>query len=174
MFFRTILPFALLTCLPLRAEVDQSPPAAKEFVANFYRWYVPFAHADHAGPAFTLALKRDPSIFSAELLKALRGDAAAQAMVSGEIAGLDSDPFLNSQDPDERYELGDVSTKGNRYLFALHGVSAGQRQPQPTVIAEVEQKSGRWIFVNFHSADGSDLLSTLNKLKAGRREKRSK
>jgi hypothetical protein len=168
MCFRALLSIALLVCLPLHAGGGQVQPEASEFVANFYRWYVALAHEDHEEPAFALALKRDASIFSPELLKALRADAAAQAKVSGEIVGLDSDPFLNSQDPGENYEIGSVTQKGGCQFFSLHRVTGGKRQPQPAVMAEVEQKSGHWVFVNFHSVDGSDLLSVLKKLKAGR------
>jgi hypothetical protein len=172
MYFRALLSIALLVCLPLHAGGGQVQSAASEFVANFYRWYVALAHEDHKEPPFALALRRDASIFSPELLKALGDDASAQAKASGEIVGLDSDPFLNSQDPDELYEVGSVTQKGGHQFFSLHGVSGGRRQSQPSVIAEVEQKSGHWVFVNFHSADGSDLLSVLKKLKAGRQGKR--
>jgi hypothetical protein len=103
---------------PLHAEVEKPQSSAAYFVRNFYRWYVPFARAEHERPAFELALKRDASLFSVELTNALLADAAAQAKVS----------------------------------------------------AEVEKKSGRWIFVNFHSPEGGDLISVLKNLDAMRRE----
>jgi hypothetical protein len=170
MLLHKILPTVILLCLPLYAEVGKAQSSAANFVQTFYNWYVPFARADHPHPAFELALKRDSSIFSVELAKALRADAAAQAKVSGEVAGLDCDPFLNSQDPDERYELGKVAQKGNHHLCALHGVSEGKKRPEPVVIAEVEERSGHWIFVNFHSPKGGDVLSLLKALSTGRRK----
>ena len=170
MLIRKLLPTVLLLCLPLYAELEKAQSSAADFVQSFYGWYVPFARADHSRAAFELALKRDSSIFSVELAKALRADAAAQAKVSGEINGLDCDPFLNSQDPDERYELGKVTQKDGRHLCPLHGVSEGKKRPRPVVIAEVEQKSGHWIFVNFHSPEGGDVLSLLKALSTGRRK----
>lgn len=171
MFSRGLLATVLLfLSSPLHAEVEKPQSSAAYFVRNFYRWYVPFARAEHERPAFELALKRDASLFSVELTNALLADAAAQAKVSGEIAGLDCDPFLNSQDPDERYELGEVIKKGEHHFLALHGMIGVRKQPKPVVIAEVEKKSGRWIFVNFHSPEGGDLISVLKNLDAMRRE----
>lgn len=171
MSIRPILSIVLLLlCSTLHADVEKERSSSADFVRTFYRWYVPFARADHQRPAFELALIRDDSIFSGELVNALRVDAAAKAKVSGEIVGLECDPFLNSQDPDERYELGKVTQKGNQYFFALHGVSQGKKRPKPVVVAEVEKRSGHWIFVNFHSLEGGDLLSLLKNQNAGRHE----
>ena len=160
----------LLLGLPLYAKGEIAQSSAADFVQSFYNWYVPFARADHSRMAFELALKREASIFSVELATALRADAAAQAKVSGQIDGLDCDPFLNSQDPDERYELGKVTQKDGHHLCTLHGVSEGTKRPKPVVIAEVEHKSGHWIFVNFHSPEGGDVLSLLKALNAARRK----
>ena len=168
MSIRALLRIVLLfLSSPLHAEVEKAQSSSADFVLTFYHWYVPFAKADRQQPAFELALKRDDSIFSAELANALRLDAAAKAKVSGYIAGLECDSFLNSQDPDERYELGKVTRKGSHHFLTLHGVSEGKKRPRPVVIAEVEQKSGHWIFTNFHDPAGGDLLSRLKNLNSG-------
>ena len=55
-----------------------------------------------------------PSL-SVETDRRLREDAKAQAKVKGEIVGLDSDPFLASYDPCERYEVGTVTQSGEHF-----------------------------------------------------------
>jgi hypothetical protein len=59
-------------------------------------------------------------------------------------------------------------------LFHLHAVIERHKQPRPAVIAEVEQQSGNWVFVNFRYPEGSDLLSTLRNLSARRSKKPGK
>lgn len=168
MLIRTLFSAALLFCSPLYGQTVKAQSSANDFVRSFYDWYAPLAQADHQGPAFQVALKRDAWIFSGELQRALKADAAAQAKVDGEIVGLDFDPFLFSQDPDGRYEIGKVTRDENRQLFALHGVSEGKRRTKPSVLVEVRQQSGRWIFINFYSPEGGDLLSILKGLEEGR------
>ena len=162
-----ILSVTLLLCLPVYAQVEKSQSAV-DFVQGFYAWYAPFAQGEHKGPAFESAIKRNAAIFSEELRRALMSDAAAQSKVSGWIVGVDFDPFLNSQDPANGYQIGKVNKKGSHQLFHLHAVTESRKQPKPTVVAEVEKQSGNWVFVNFHYPDGGDLLSTLKNLSASR------
>jgi hypothetical protein len=51
-------------------------------------------------------MEKQGSQFESGLLAALKEDVAAQAAAKGEIVGLDFDPFLNTQDPAESYEVG--------------------------------------------------------------------
>ena len=164
----------LLLSVPIHAQVENARSSTVDFVQRFYAWYAPFAQSEHKSPAFELAIKRNAALFSAELRSALMSDAAAQPKVSGYIVGIDFDPFLNSQDPAGRYEIGKVIEQGNRYLFHLHAVIERNKQPRPAVIAEVEQQSGNWVFVNFRYPEGSDLLSTLRNLSARRSKKPGK
>ena len=74
--------------------------------------------------------------------------------------GLEFDPFLASQDPCERYQVGKVTQKGKGYLVDVYSLCAGRRE-RP-VEAEVMSKNGHWIFVNFYyPLMKSDLLSEL-------------
>jgi hypothetical protein len=164
----------LLLGVPIHAQVENARSSTVDFVKRFYAWYAPFAQSEHKRPAFELAIKRNAALFSVELRSALMSDAAAQPEVSGYIVGIDFDPFLNSQDPAGRYEIGKVTEQGNRYLFHLHAVIERNKQPRPAVIAEVEQQSGNWVFVNFRYPEGSDLLSTLRNLSARRSKKPGK
>ena len=72
MVIRKLLSTVLLLGLTLCAKGEIAQSSAADFVQSFYSWYVPFARADHSRAAFELALKRDSSIFSVELAKALR------------------------------------------------------------------------------------------------------
>ena len=171
---RPIPMVSVLLSLPIHAQVEHVRSSTVDFVQRFYDWYAPFAQTDHKGPAFESAIKRGATLFSAELRSALMADAAAQSKVPEHIVGIDFDPFLNSQDPAGRYETGKVIEQGNRYLFDIHAVIEGDKQLRPAVIAEVEQQSGNWVFVNFRYPEGSDLLSTLRKLSESRRKQPSK
>ena len=165
----------LLLSVPIHAQVENARSSTVDFVQRFYAWYAPFAQSEHKSPAFELAIKRNAALFSVELRSALMSDAAAQSKVSGNIVGIDFDPFLNSQDPAGRYEIGEVVEQGNRCLCHLHAVIDGNKQTRPTVIAEVEQQSGNWVFVNFRYPNkGGDLLSTLRSLRESRRKKPGK
>ena len=142
----------------------------RSFVQGFYNWYVPRALSDNAGPASELALKYKSSVFEPQLARALREDSAAQAKSPGEIVGLDFDPFLNSQDPAERYEVGRIARKGERYRADIYGVFSGQKRKKPDVVAELLEKNGRWFFVNFHYPEDGDLLTVLRLLRESRQK----
>jgi hypothetical protein len=76
--------------------------------------------------------------------------------------GLDFDPFLNSQDPSERFVVESVVMKGAGCWVKVRGIS--KRQAQETVVPEVACTNGRCQFVNFHyEYDGhpTDLLTIL-------------
>lgn len=77
----------------------QTAEAVKDFVQQFYAWYVPVAlqAADHFQQGWTVAVKERGSAFSRDLKLALTEDQEAQAKVSGYIVGLDFDLFLAAQ-----------------------------------------------------------------------------
>lgn len=66
-------------------------------------------------------------MFSPELFHALCEDSETSKKAKGEIVGLDFDPFLNSQDPHARYEVGNVVPAGDSYRVEVLGVSAGRK-----------------------------------------------
>ena len=84
--------------------------------------------------------------------------------------GLDFDPFLNSQDPAERYEVGRISHKGDSYFVDIHGVWSDKRHENPDVMAEVLHKNAHWVFVNFHYPEDRDLLAVLKSLRDSRQK----
>lgn len=149
----------------------QSSEAVKDFAQGFYSWYVPEALRTDETPAWSVALKYKRDVFSATLFRALKEDSEAQAKASGEIVGLDFDPFLNTQDPCDRYEVGTVISQGVGYRVDIYGVCSGKRDEKPDVIAEVARHDGSWVFTNFlYPTIHSDLLGTLKTLREERQK----
>jgi hypothetical protein len=145
-----------------RSSAKGEQEAVRAFVQQFYAWYVPRALEPRGGDASDLALKYKRQLFSAELFRALKDDSDAQAKVKGEIVGLDWDPFLNSQDPCSRYEVGSATRDwAGVYSVEVFGVCWGRRSDKPEVIAKVGREHGRIVFVNFSAGRDGDLLAAL-------------
>ena len=125
--------------------------------------------------ALEVALREKRSSFSPELVKGLKEDLAASKKSSGEIVGLDFDPFLNAQDIAERYFVGKITQTGDHYLVEVFGVWEGQKKSNPDVVPELAFENGQWIFTNFHygktaSPVNENLVSVLQILKKDRRK----
>jgi hypothetical protein len=130
--------------------------AARTFVAEFYGWYVPIA------PSSAEALKDK---LSDELYRALKADEEAKAKADGEVVGLDYDPFLNSQDPCQRYEAGSGVKHGDAWRVEVFAVCDGTRAARPSALAQVRAVNGRWMVVDVYDGDGKNgLLETLKLL----------
>ncbi len=164
---KSALAAIFLLALPVHSQVAKVQDSPREFVQNFYNWYVTIAQKSNASD---LAIKRKGSFFSPELSQALLEDSAAQAKVSELIVGIDWDPFLNSQDPEDHYLIGKVTKKGDRFFVCVHGVRSGQKRTEPDVIAELMKKDNSWLFVNFHNPGKGDLLSSLKNLRKARQK----
>ena len=139
------------------------------FVQEFYNWYVSIALNDNAGPAWNSALKSRKCAFNPELFRALKEDSDAQAKAS-DLVGLDFDPFLNSQDPCESYQVGSSTQKGSEYQVDVYANCSGKKTDVPSVVAVLVRKGGQWRFVNFEYPDRGDLLSNLRVLRDDRRK----
>jgi hypothetical protein len=148
---------------PSRAQTS-----AAEFVQRFYDWYVPLAHQDTKSPPWILALNKRGAEFDSGLSRALREDWAAQRRVHDDIVGLDFDPILMSQDPLDKYTVGNVSEEGGAYLVSVYGVQDGHRADKPSVVAELKPSKGAFIFTNFRYGADGDLLGTLKILREQR------
>lgn len=149
------------------ADAQQPPDSLARVLQSFLDWYVPLALGDHQGPAWTVVLGQQNQQWrlSLELKRVLRADSAAQARAHGVIVGLDFDPFLNSQDPREHYEVGAANRSGRAYFVDIYGIRAGTREDTPVVVVEVLRVGGRWVFVNFHyPREHTDLLRVLRRL----------
>ena len=143
----------------------------RDFVQDFYNWYVPAATNIGSGRPADLALQNRPSAFDPALARRLKEDSDAQAKVPDDIVGLDFDPFLAAQDPCERYEVMNAEAKAQHYLVAVRGVGGCEKHDAADVIAEVASVNGAWVFVNFHypGERQSDLLTVLKRLRDDRR-----
>ncbi len=152
-------------------EIKQN---CKKFVQGFYDWYVPSLTEESKMPTPELAIQSRRAAFDVNLYKQLKADFDAQAKVSGEIVGLDFDPYLNAQDTSSKYVAGNVTAKKNgAYLVEVHSVTGGKRNPKPDVVPEVAFKNGKWQFVNFHYGktdipENENLISVLKVLRESR------
>ena len=170
MTLKPIISALLLLALSAGAQTVHAEDSPRKFVEDFYNWYVPMASHSHSEAASNIALKKKSVAFSAELLKALKEDALAASKSPGEVVGLDSDPFLNSQEQVDRCVLGDVTEKNGASRVEIYDVLGGKKDKKPAVIAEVKQENGHWVFVNFWNPDSGDLLSELRELSKSRKK----
>lgn len=118
--------------LPAQTPTTPSQPQdCGHFVQQFYDWYVAKENAltkrNSQESALEVALREKGSSFSPELVKGLKEDLAASKKSSGEIVGLDFDPFLNAQDVAERYFVGKTTPKGDHYLVEVFGIWGGRK-----------------------------------------------
>jgi len=152
---------------------SQESLSCQRFAQKFYDWYVPLTQKQLSGPASDVALGRKPTVFSPNLLHALRIDSEAQARAKGELVGLDFDPFLGSQDPADRYEARHATVNGGTCSIGVWRASptdTAAKMDKPEAVAELRQQNGRWQFVNFrYSVGGPDLLHLLADLRDERR-----
>jgi hypothetical protein len=156
----------LVLAFPMLGQTAKLQGTPKRFVQAFYDWYVPIANRRSRVAPVEIALKEQGSMFSPQLAEALSADRLAQKQTPGELVSLDYDPILNSQDPDDKYSVGETRQKGQTYWVSVYGAGTqAQGKPKsPDVIAEVEQRDGQWVFVNFHSPSGGALLDNLKTL----------
>ena len=165
-------------CLLVAASFDVHAEQAKrapetlrpvqEFVQSFYDWYVPTALVDNPTPAWIRAIREKKTVFSPQLASALEEDFSAQNKSLGDIVGLDFDPFLYTQDPGERYVVGSIAESSHGYLVEIHQVKAGKKSEPADVVVELSGDAGHWCLVNFHYAQGKDLLTILKSLRRTR------
>jgi hypothetical protein len=162
---------AIFWPLSVLAEGGQSASEPiRHSVQEFYDWYVPKTLNESSQPAWNQALKQRVAAFSTELFHALEADSEAQVKVTGDIVGLDFDPFLGSQDPCERYQVGKITQNGSTYSVEIYGICSGKKDKKPDVVAELTQKNDRWLFVNFDYPQGGNLLAILKSLQKSRQK----
>ena len=162
----TLFAMSLLS-FPAAASETTKEASVRDFVQAFYGWYVPASRDARGMHPTDMAIKARGAAFSAPLMAAFKKDLAEKRKAEGEVAGLEFDPFLNSQDPYDRYEVGAVRRKNEHYWVEVFGVQAGKRSAKPDVTPELVYKNGNWIFVNFQYSGTSNLAAILRQLSAG-------
>jgi hypothetical protein len=161
-------------CLRFAASAAAPIPSSEtarvqRFVQEFYDWYAPIALKEHSGPSSDIAIQSKGFDFTPELAKALKEDSNAQKKVQGDVVGLDFDPFLNSQDPEDRYVVTKVTPRGQGFWVEVHGVVHDKMDTKPSVFAEVVKMRGIYRFENFqYPPGGQNLLSVLKSLRKER------
>jgi hypothetical protein len=142
---------------------------ARRSVADFYTWYVPLARS--TPEADMRAIRERQASFSTGLVEALRADSIARAGSPSEVVGLDGDPFLNSQDPCDRYAPIGASERDGRFFVEILGSGGCASHTAADVTVEAMPTDHGLVFTNFvySSKPRADLLSTLSDLAAARR-----
>jgi hypothetical protein len=154
LFVLLLLPYSL----EAQATITQKVMSPREFVEGFYKWYVPRIQSN---VSWDFALKYRSSAFSPQLLQLLKEDRATQAACE-DIVGLDFDPILNTQDPDERYDVGKITHTGQNYQAEIYGVRSGKRFDTPSFLVEFTENNGHWFIVDFYYPEiHKDLLTLL-------------
>jgi len=135
-------------------EIEKS---CRDFVQSFYDWYVKHTN-------FIRTLEDRPSVFSPELFHALQEDLKAQAKSTDDVAWLDFDPFVNSQDAAEHYVVGLVKLKSENTCWAeIHADWSGEKSKEAYVAAESLNEGAQWHFINFqYSTANSDFSASVS------------
>jgi hypothetical protein len=166
----TCLLLSALPCIGASADPAgaQDEASARQFVKDFYDWYIPRAKKDE-GASYDKTFRWRPDAFSKTLIHALKEDEAANKASKDGPVGLDSDPFLNAQDFCEKNEVGKATVSNNTATVEFFEICSGDpaSKDKPWVIAELVRSGASWQFTNFKYQEG-DLLSTLADLKKER------
>jgi hypothetical protein len=170
LFLAIILVGCSIACVGRPKESNPGDESVRKFSADFYEWYVKAADGE-ANRLNLLATKEMRKALAPELLQQLKQDFQAQAQDhSGYIVGLDFDPFLNAQDPCDRYGVRNITKKGGLYWAEIHGVGGCAAHDSADLTTEVIFRDGSCMFTNFHYPGrfAQDLRSLLVSLRRDR------
>jgi len=119
-----------------------------------------------------VALRRKPEVFHPDLLHALKIDSEAAARATGDIVGLDFDPFVGGQDTANHYEARRVTWRDNKCSIEVwRARPTAANSGKPDVIADLALDRGHWQFLNFRYPDvNDDLVNVLARLSEERRK----
>jgi hypothetical protein len=131
------------------AQSASSVDSARVAVQRFYDWYLP-RQAKPAGRDMVMyAATNGPLAFNAEVVRWLRIDSTARARNRNEIDGLDGDPFLNAQDPCDRYQVQDVTRRNGQVWVNVRGTGGCARHEGPDVIVVLQPSLKGFIVRDF-------------------------
>jgi len=117
----------------------------RAFVQEFYDWY--YNRSMDTPRAWYTAVEDRPQAFTPELLRLLRRNAHVQEQ-KGAIQAFDMDPFLNSQDPEGRYDGQKARVEGEQCSVALQAASS--------VRPLLHWEQTHWAFANFRYSFATD------------------
>src|SRR5476649_718918 len=150
------------TSASLRADgLSLAADSARRFAQDFYDWYVPLAN--HSANPYDSLLAKRRDFLAPVLYAAFRADIEGQrADTIAEVASVTAsyDPFLNSQDPCERYEARRAKPIATGFAVEIYGLCSNS-PPTGSVVAEIARGPHGWQFVNFRdpSMPSYDLLT---------------
>jgi hypothetical protein len=170
-------PDAATDSLPAAAAAIPVPAdtaaAVSAFVQGFYDWYV-FTSPSTGEPdwrSIPKAITEREAAFDSSLADALEEDTRAQREdTTGNIVGIEFDPFLNAQDICGRYVAGPVRRGETGFLVYVVAACDGRSDSLPSLVAEVMARGGAWVFTNFlyPGEPASDLRTVLADLRRDR------
>ena len=153
--------------LPLRAQTPASrSEASRRSVQAFYDWYVPRAAHPGKRDMIMVAATDGPLHFDPELVRWLRIDSTARARNKTEVDGLDGDPYLNSQDPCDKYTARPGRVDRGKVLVDVHGSGGCESRTTPDVIVELTPNGAGWTVMEFRDPhrDNEGLIPLLKRL----------
>jgi len=158
------------------ANTNQS---CKQFVGQFYSWYLELKLKDNPTRTSDLALQAKPDVFDPALAQQLREDSDAQEKAGSDLVSLDADAFLGADGPADRYIVKRVTFKDGKCWAEVHGVREHKEGKAPEVTPESEMNNGQWHFINFYFPSPSkpkswNLLGELKALRESRNPKNDK
>lgn len=177
--FRTVALISLTFCASMTHSA-QPPEQASEkpslddrnavgaFVQDFYDWYAPIAYRQKNSLPWETAIALKSSLFSTKLNVLLNIDKHTGAKLDGTYVSLDVDPFLNTDNPCERYIVGDVIEYDKSFRVGVQAICHGKLRQKNSLQAEVIKKKDHWQFVNFHYPEGNDVFAVLKDLRKRR------
>ena len=136
--------------------------AVRQFTQGFYDWYMSRPHGLRPS-SFVLGAGR--RFIQDGFASALRVDSISIEDPGGLGFALDSDPFLDSQDPCPRYGVTGVTSTSGRFRVAVRPICPDpisqnhQSFAKPSV--EVVSEAGGWRIANVFYENGKDLKSML-------------
>lgn len=103
-------------------QLAASQESCRAFAQSFYQWYVETVLNQSEMHSVDFVLRHRSSVLAPELLEHLRRGSHDRGNVSGLAVGLDFDPFVNSQDPADRYVVENVRQKGHNWFADVFGI----------------------------------------------------
>lgn len=149
---------------PESAAVSGAADSARRVIAEFYDWYVAVALAPStAQRAWYRVLDESPSVLSDSLLRALQRNRELQRAAPGVIAGLESDPFLNSQDPCPGYSVASATQSGSTVVVVIEPKCGTDRQPQAHFKVMMTRNDSGWVVTDleYPGEFGGSLMARL-------------
>ncbi len=146
--------------VPAVSAVD-SVPIVSKFVQEFCDWYTPIANdSSFHHPAFFRVLNDRSRTLTPELATALRSDSAV-SVNRIEHEGLNNDPFLQSQDPCERYVVDDVAQVRDAFRVRIRPVCATNIWQKSKPVLVIVSNAGMLQIANVLYDPQGDLLRAL-------------